>query len=103
MTTFVTLASKTSPTLMPLTRDPDGSLTAFVFSNADNAIAFGNSHLQHNDDEWITNTHDKGSLLGWLDSCANEDGVTQIAVDPSTGTPRVLPLMVFRGIVEKAP
>ena len=99
MTSYITLASRTSPTLMPLTRDPDRAVTAFVFSNSDDALAFANQHLQHYDDEWITNTHDKISMGAWLKSCIENDNVTQIAINPNSGNPVVVPIDVFLKVV----
>ena len=103
METYTTLASRTSPTLMPLTRDADGSITAFVFPNADAAIAYANSYLQHYNDEWIAETHDRESMLAWLVSCESEDNVTLIAANPDGENPRLMPLALFRAVVGNAP
>lgn len=88
---------------MPMTKDPDGSLTAFVFTNADNAIEFGNTHLQHNADEWITTTHDNQSLEIWLRNAEQEEGITHVAVDPNSDSPRVLPVSILLSLLNSAP
>ena len=103
MATYITLASRNSPSLMPMTRD-GSTITIFVFSSPDNAIAFGNKFLKHNNDEWITRTHDKNSIDTWLSSAQENDGATHASVDPDhSGRPRVIPIDVLRAVVRMSP
>lgn len=102
MTTYITLASRLSPTLMPMVRDGD-AITVFVFSSADNAIAFGNQYLQHNDDEWITQTHDKFSIDVWLSHAETEEGANHVSIDPDSDRPRIIPIPVMRAVVRMCP
>ena len=86
-----------------MTRDGD-EITVFVFSSADNAIAFGNTCLQHHDDAWITNTHDRESLDAWLRSAEELHSAKFVSVDPGVSGPfRVIPISVMREVIRLAP
>jgi hypothetical protein len=102
MSNFVVLASAVSPHLSPVTRDPDGTATAFVFPDADAALAFGRSRLNHNEDKWITNTLSPAETEAWLDDLIEDLKVSHVAPNPDGPDPRVLPAEVFRMILRAA-
>lgn len=102
MTTYITLAARSRDNCIAMTRDAEGNITVFVFSNSDNAVDFANKHLAHNNDKWGTDTHDKHSLDNWLDS-AEKQGATHATVDPDSENPRVIPIAAFRTLLGLSP